>query len=186
MFGRQVAAALHSSANARLITPAISSFTIRLSIRVAPVAHRRFYATPGRPKKAVGEASKPIKRTAKKATAESTTTTKAAAQKKPKKPKAKKAAAAKKPKTALTEEQLAVKKQKTSLLKIRELKKVALKPPHVAIANAYNQFVYSRKEDLAQQSRDSSSTPRDVLAAFSKDTAQAWKALPSSEVEVCP
>ncbi|CAK4032075.1 Hypothetical predicted protein [Lecanosticta acicola] len=96
----------------------------------------RTYATPGRPKRVVGEPSRPVKRSVKKAAAKPADGTSAAEKKTAvKKRKAAKKPAAKKQKAPLTVEQKAEKKarskKRSDAAKLKELKEAALKPPKV-------------------------------------------------------
>lgn len=168
----------------------------RLPFRPAPfqsqnaviVLAKRSYASPGRPRKTVGEPSKPVKRAAKK-TAKATNDT-ATKQVKAKKKTAatKKAKAKPKPKKRtrkeLTEEQKAAASVRLAKAKITDLKKAALKPPSVRAVSAYNAYC---KEKLTGVDGDNMRGPnrtqsmRDVM----RPVVEGWKSLSPAELEVC-
>lgn len=145
---------------------------------------RRSYATPGRPKKAVGEASKTVKRTPKTTTTATKTKPKAATPKKAvaKKPKkAKKPIKPKKiakPKPVKTEEQKVAAKVKAEKLLIKELKKLALDPPpRFRNVSAYNIFF---REQMQLKGSD-----RPFGGELTKQIAADYMSLTPTEVEVC-
>lgn len=127
-FRRQIASLLRGQARARLFTLP-NQCTRRQSpvcSRVSVSTARRSYATPSRPRKAVGETSQPArKRTTTSATKK---TAKSAAKPKAKKPKVAKKAA-KKPKTAAkppTERQLQLRAARKEKEELQRLKVAAL------------------------------------------------------------
>lgn len=174
---------------------------------------QRYYATPGRPKTAVGEPSKTVKRAVKNVAAEkivdptdaeSTSatpkapraprafTTKEPAVKKPKKPKVPKA----KVKKELTEQQQAfaarrkeiaeIKKQKELLL---DLKKRALTlPKNISSRRNVSAWIVYNSEKVRESW--SSSPPekgeaRQALGQRSKENSRDFKALSDADREVC-
>lgn len=137
MLGRQVTAALRRPLQARLRSIAAPPTQSDLCIRTFSYAPRLFNPA-GRPKKAVGEPSRPVKRAVKaKAKKPASTETDAAAAKIAEKEKAAKKKAAelkkkKKPaavKKALTPEQVERKKAALQKAELKDLKKAALEPP---------------------------------------------------------
>ena len=206
MLGRQVTAALRRPLQARLrsitVPPTQSSLCIR-TFSYAP-----FLLNPaGRPKKAVGEPSRPVKRAVKaKAKEPASTETDAAAKKIAAKEKAakkkiaekekaakKKAAAAKKAKPALTPEK--IERQKAALQKaeITDLKKAALEPPAVnGRRSAYLLFSKEKGNELRErianesdsEGKASPATVRTQLTEHTRRVAAAWKNVTPSEIEV--
>ncbi|QIX01451.1 hypothetical protein AMS68_006968 [Peltaster fructicola] len=209
MLGRHVAAVLHGSANTQLVKPLSTTFTTRLSIRVAPVSHRRLYATPSRPKKAVGEASRPIKRTPKvtspEAAAKKEADAKKAAEKKTALAEKKKALAAKKKATAEKKKLTAAKKkldaekkkaaaakkkatkgeagkQQAVKLEIQNLKKAALNPPPGYHAtSAWTHFLKDQHAKTANEYEGLASQER--ISRASKTIAERWKNITPAERE---
>lgn len=203
MFGRQVAVLL------RVRQPALHSQK-QLSFRVLLSQPRRHYAIPGRPKKAVGEPSKTVKRAVKKAAKEpvsfdATTqepavakparTKKIAAKKPAKKPAAKKPAkkpsakkrkevAVKRPvKKVLTDEQLLSKRAKAEKEAIKQAKLAVLSPPKVGYSSAWLVFMRERSSEL-YKSEDRPTTGQAYIGALIKDACATWKELSASEMEV--
>jgi flagellar biosynthesis GTPase FlhF len=211
MLGRQVTAALRRPLQARLRSIAAPPTQSSLCIRTFSYAPRLL--TPaGRPKKAVGEPSRPVKRAVKaKAKEPASTKTDAAAKKIAEKEKAakkkaaekekkKKAAAAKKEKPALTPEQVERKTAALQKAEIKDLKKAALEPPAKnGVRNAWLAFMKEKGNELREriasesesdgartaEGRTSHETIRAQLAAHSKNIAAAWKDVTPAEREVC-
>lgn len=204
MIGRQVAALLRVPASARVVRVCRLPHQPNLYVRRSLSLSRRLYATPGRPKKAVGEPSRVIKRAVKRAAktpADPTTDaaakkvetkkkgatkkTKVAGTKKPAtktKAKAKAKAKAKKP---LTDAQKAVKKANVQKLEITELKKAALDPPHIPQLSAYLQFsVEKSKESQLSAEGLSPEQRRKQFGEMGKSIAAQWKSSSSADVEV--
>lgn len=176
MLGRQVSNSLcRLSTHARLPWRS-SPFQCQhdLSSLALLCSSHRFYATPGRPRKAVGEPSKPVKRAVKRSAKsasspdspakEKVTAKKKAAEKKKPKPKARQ----------LTPEQKAVQKSKAQ---ISELKKAALSPPSRTKMSAYLMFM---KENL----KDTDESKASMKDRF-KTVVPQFKNLSSAELEVC-
>jgi hypothetical protein len=204
MLGRQVTAALGRPLQARLRTTADPQTHYNLAIRTFSHAPRLLDPA-GRPRKAVGEPSRPVKRAVKKAAKKPATpmddaAVAAVAEKKrlakeklaaaKLKQKKKDAAAVQKAKeAAMTPEELA--KKRASLLRseTRDLKKAALQPPFPSRANgAWNFFVREKGKDL----KGSVDAPvgerraiiRSNLAEHIKKLGAAWQELPASDIEV--
>lgn len=202
MLGRQVTVALRRPLQARLRTIAAPQTQYTLAIRTFSQAPRLLDPA-GRPKKAVGEPSRPVKRAVKSAAKKPSTANNDAAVAKlaerkraakereaAKKQKAKDATAAKKAKALLPEE---VEKKKKALLRAseRELRKAALSPPRVKNTNAWAQFMASKGKDLkdALANREPGPDgkliqPKDFIAQHTKRVSAAWKEITPSELEV--
>jgi hypothetical protein len=165
----------------------------------------------GRPRKAVGEPSRPVKRAVKKAakkpaTLEDDAAAAAVAEKKRlAKEKAKEklavekarkkqkdfAAAKKAREDAMTPEELAKRKARVLKLETRELKKAALEPPFPSRANsAWNVFVCDKSQEIKgpvdAPSGERSELIKSKLAEHTKKLGAAWKELPASDLEVRP
>lgn len=189
MFGRQVAVLLRARPSVLLCQHDISS-------RVLLAQPRRLYATPGRPKKAVGEPSRTVKRAVKKtatkpaateAPAKRKSVAKAAGTKKPAKKAAKKPAAKKKPaKKVLTEEQAAARKERLATKEIKQLKIAALKPPKLERSNAWSELMREKAKDGPFAKGVSASESKELLGQHSKNVAAAYKSLSPAELEVKP
>jgi hypothetical protein len=191
MLGRQVTAALGRPLQARLRTTADPQTHYNLAIRTFSHAPRLLDPA-GRPRKAVGEPSRPVKRAVKKAA------------KKPATPMDDAAVAAVAEKKRLAKEKLAaaklkqkkkdaaaVQKAKEAAMTPEELakKKAALQPPFPSRANgAWNFFVREKGKDL----KGSVDAPvgerraiiRSNLAEHIKKLGAAWHELPASDIEV--
>ena len=181
MLSRQVGTSLLRLPIHSRLTLRTLPFQCQLDVasRAVLISSQRFYATPGRPRKAVGEPSKPVKRSAKRQATAPKTTGEAKKHIQAKK----KAAAAKKPvkrpskKKELTPAQKEVAKAKVTRAKTADLKKAALSPPKRNGGNAYTVFV---KERLRGQSGTPDSAREGVRSA-----AREWKSTTPAEREVC-
>lgn len=171
----------------------------------------RTYATPGRPKRVVGEPSKPVKRAVKKKAAQPADGSSAAEQQVA----AKKSTAAKNTRKTLTPEQKAAKKEQVAAkqaaakvaaeerlekqkavqqkrkanakveaqkAKVKELKKVALSPPPKVRPTAYNIFLSEKMKELLTQ-RSEAPVKEHFLNA-SREMARMWKEANATDVEV--
>lgn len=191
MFGRQVAAALRLPLPARLTHTVRFQWQRDVCARSLFTSSRRLYATPGRPRTAVGEPSKTIKRSVKKTASKTPKDGDSAAVKQVKE---KKASAAKKKKNAvakpkkkapkkLTEQQVAAKKAKTQKDKIKALKAVALKPPRGARTKSAWMTFFSenmRNAGLGGAGPEMQARVRDHV----KGLGEAYRALTPAEREV--
>lgn len=190
MIGRRVAVLLQLPAQSRLLLANRSQSQHDLPLRTLFYQPRRLYATPGRPRKAVGEPSRPVKRAVKRSAAKATSPEESPAKQKveakkksaAKKPAAKKAAA---PKKQLTEEQRAAKAVKLDQAKIADLKKAALSPPKVTRSNAYLQFTAEKGKELKGLKSSSVADIRKTVGDHMKSSAAQWKQLSAAELEVC-
>lgn len=197
MFGRRVTVLLRFPGPARL--PASTPFQQQhhLPVRTLLFQSRRSYATPGRPRKAVGEPSRPVKRAVKRSAATATSSDSPAKKKNDaKKEKAAKKPAVKKaaPRKTLTEEQKAAKKAamkaSSEKAKIAELKKVALDPPaDGSRIYAWRIFFAEKMKDLkvptsgdAGQDKRAAHTQR--LAENARAVASQWKQISPEDLEV--
>lgn len=191
MLGRQVGSSmLRLPANARLVLrPALSQYQQDLISRTTLFSTQRYYAsTPGRPKKAVGEPSRPVKRSVKRA-AKSSATGEAGEQvaankrqSRAKKTTAKKAAAPKKPKKkVLTDKQKAVKEAGVAKAKIADLKKAALDPPkRGSTLSTYTMFMSEKMKEVGNAG------DHVVARQRFKENVNEWKRLSPAELEVSP
>jgi hypothetical protein len=199
MLGRQVTAALRRPLQARLRAIAAPPTQSSLCIRTFSYAPRLFIPA-GRPKKAVGEPSRPVKRAVKaKAKKPASTGTDAAAKKVAENEKAakKKAAAeAKKAKPArvLTPEQVEKKKAALQKAEMKDLKKAALDPPaQRGVRTAWTAFTKEKggelRDRIASESESEGKTTgvtiRTQLGEQSKRLSAAWKNITPAELEVC-
>lgn len=186
MLGRQVTAALRRPLQARLRTATSVHPEVSLCIRTFSHAPRQLSPV-GRPKKAVGEPSKPIKRavksTSKKPASKDTdAAAKKLAQKKKLAEKKAAAAAKAKAKRTLTPEQLEKKKAAAKKAENKELKKAALDPPNVPVASAYHVFIKEQSGKLKEQSANGNQ--KAAIAEFGKTVSAAWRSLSPGELEV--
>jgi len=202
MIGR---ALLRFPLRARLLRPLPYSGQTDVSARLPIVALAlRSYATPGRPKKVVGEPSRPVKRAVKRAASEPNTGDSAAeelveakkrnAVVKKKKKSAKKtlspeqeAAAAEK--AALKKQQAKAsaekKKQRARVSadkqKLVDLRKQALEPPVLVKVNAWNVFTAERSKGISipgtQEER------QQLFTKLVRERTEAWKSLSPAELE---
>ncbi|KAM0723180.1 hypothetical protein Q7P37_001380 [Cladosporium fusiforme] len=185
MLGRQVTAALRRPLQARLRTA--TGFPTQHNLCIRTFSHAPRHLNPGgRPKKAVGEPSKPIKRAVKAAAKKPASEKTDAAAKKlaaKKKLAEKKAAAAKKAKAkrVLTPEQLERKKAAVRKAATKELKKAALEPPKLAKAHTYLAFLKERSQSA--QKKPSTMSQNEFLAQSSKEASAAYKNLTPAEIE---
>jgi hypothetical protein len=199
MIGRQVTAALRRPLQARLRAIAAPPTQSNLCIRTFSYAPRLLIPA-GRPKKAVGEPSRPVKRAVKaKAKTPTATKTDAAAKKIAEKEKAaelkKKTAAAKKVKPALTPEEIERKKAALQKAEIKDLKKAALEPPAKkgSFHSAYHAFTKDKggelREGIASGDQSEGKATRanvtSQMTEFSRGVAAAWKNVTPAELEVC-
>lgn len=204
MLGRQVTAALRRPLQARLRTVAAPQTQYTLAIRTFSHAPRLLDPV-GRPRKAVGEPSRPVKRAVKKAAKKPATPEDDAAAAKVAEKKAlaaekkrlakerekqKTAAAAKKAKeAALSPEQIEKKKAALVKAEVRELRKIALDPPFpTGKFTAYGMFMKEKGKDLSARLKSESGLNQDgvksALAEHSKHVQEAFKELPASDLEV--
>ena len=193
MIGRQVAIVLRFPVHARLpirSAPLVQCYQDRAAfstyrqlfddtVTTTPTPARR----PGRPRKAVGEPSRPVKRSVKraapKAVSDSPAADKLAAKKKTAAEKKDVGKPAKK-KKELTEKQKEAKKASLAKEQIKELKKAALEPPKISYASAWNQFASEKMSPLIKGVKDVKTALPDAI----KKTAQDWKELSSADIEV--
>ena len=198
MFGRRAAVLLRFPLHHRLPLPSALRHQPDAASRAALYHAIRTYATPGRPRNVVGEPSKPVKRSVKRAAPKATDAAespakrkveakKAKAKAKPK-PKAKPKAKAAKPKKELTVEQKERKAASLEKKKVLELKKLALKPPVVTQSNAYIEFFKEKSAQNAALKEKLSGGAKEQnqrVAEHGKAVGAAWKELAASDVEVC-
>ncbi|GAB7348572.1 hypothetical protein MBLNU459_g6961t2 [Dothideomycetes sp. NU459] len=189
-----------------VLRPAARLVTVSPSPKLTLVS-RRTYATPGRPKKAVGEPTKTVKRAVKRAASDKTTESAAAAKQKEQAKKAqekakkvaaaaqkkakekakaakeKAAAAAKKAKASkiLTPEQREKAKKARALADIMELKKLALSPPVARASNTWLTFNGARTRDALKG--ENGLDIRSELGSVVKQNSQAYKDLSPAELE---
>ncbi|KAK3720326.1 hypothetical protein LTR37_003737 [Vermiconidia calcicola] len=146
---------------------------------------QRFYATPGRPRRTVGEPSRPVKRAAK-SNASKTKSTEDPATKQVREKKS--AAAKKKPppkrqtKKELTDEQKAAKDAKIAKAKITDLKKAALSPPPNRGPNAWNEFFAERMKTVNAKEMQGPDR-RQKLSQVLQPIVAEWKSLPPADLE---
>lgn len=204
MLGRQVTAALRRPLHARLRTTAAPQTPFDLAIRTFTHCPT-LLDTAGRPRKAVGEPSRPVKRAVKKAAKKPATPEDlallaekkriakeklAAAKQKQKKLDAagKKKAMAAARDAAMTPEQ--VERKRASLLRaeVNGLKKAALKPPFPPTVSAWTAFMREKGKDLKASFDPSTKTPQaeieSKLAEHVKNVSAAYKELSAGELEV--
>ena len=157
--------------------------------------HWNYAGKPGRPRNVVGEPSRPVKRSAKRAAPKATNPEdspakqgnearkKVAAEKKSTAARTKKQP---KPRKELTEAQQAAKLARTQTEKIRALKKVALDGPTVPAITAYTLFNrdFVKKSGLNGHT-ETGQSPKDKLAEHAKALGAAWKECSPADVEVC-
>lgn len=183
MLGRQVTVALRRPLQARLRTQTRPSLCIR-TFTQAPA----LLLPAGKPKKTVGEPSKPVKRAVKTA-AKKKTNPEAAAKKLAAKQKAaekKKAQLAKKKvKRTLTPKQVEKKKAALARAQLQDLRKAALDPPKVSPASAWTAFM-TEKAGLksAFANRSQGAKINEVLGDYVKSLAAEWRNCSPSEIEV--
>ncbi|KAF2771671.1 hypothetical protein EJ03DRAFT_372631 [Teratosphaeria nubilosa] len=188
MIGRQVAVVFR---HARLSCPA-TTVHHGLPRRPLTAPPHRFYATPGRPKSVVGEPSRPVKRSVKKAAPKATASGSPAKDKvelKKKQATAKKPAAKKKPaKEKPTEEQAAQraakaerKAAKTKADELRALKKLALQPPAISRPNAWVLFMAEKTKEALKGHRGNDVKVK--LAQTARDAAAQFRAMSPAEIE---
>jgi hypothetical protein len=200
MLGRQVTVALRRPLHARLRTTAAPQTPFALAIRTFTHAPT-LLDTAGRPRKAVGEPSRPVKRAVKKAAKKPATPEDEAllAEKKrvakeklaAARQKQKKLDAAEKKKAreaAMTPEQ--VERKRANLLKaeVNDLKKAALKPPFPPNVSAWTTFMSEKGKDLKASFDPSVKTTQAVvestMAEHTKRVSAAYKDLSAGELEV--
>lgn len=189
MLGRQIAVALRRPLQARLRTQTPTSLCIRTFTQAPQVLA-------GRPKKAVGEPSKPVKRAPKTTTDKQSKASDAAAKKKlaeKKKLAAKKAADAKKKKAKreLTPEEVEKRKARLQKAEVKELRKAVLPIPRESLyktTNAYAEYIREHA-DRFKSGMANKMTPAEqqaTLSEISRGIALEWKALSSSQHAVSP
>jgi hypothetical protein len=208
MIGRQVTAALRRPLHARLCTIAAPQPHFNLVIRTFTHAARLLDGPTGRPRKAVGEPSRPVKRAVKSAAKKPANPEKDAAAKKlaEKKKSAKqrvadralatkerralklqekKAAAAAK-EASKTPEQIAMKERRARMADNLALKKAALQPPSTRVkVSAYGQFTGEKGKDLSDLLKDSDkSTKPSIFSQHAKNVSAAFKELSPADIEV--
>ena len=205
MLGRQVSSLLRQPLQARLATTTTSQClcirTLSTSSPLAGAAASKPASKPGRPKKAVGEPSRPVKRAvkrvAKKPTSEASEPAAKKVAAKQKSAATKKTAAAKeKPKAKAkpvaktkTPEQLARIKEQRLKLEKKELVAAALSPPRVGHYSAFLEFTKSKASELkekTQQAKAEGKKNTDVLGAHAKAVSAAWKECTPADIEVSP
>ncbi len=189
MFGRQVVSRL-----ARL--PLYARLPFRPSqcpLEVVSTIAQRSYASPGRPRKTVGEPSRPVKRAVKR-TAKATDggpakrqvkakKDVAAAKKKTAKAAAPPASKKKRAPKAVTEEQKAAAKAKIAKAKDADLKKATLKPPSNRAISAYNAFMAEKRKGAPAGEMQGPDVSQ-KMSAMMKELAAEWKSLSPAELEV--
>ncbi|KAK4560561.1 hypothetical protein LTR86_005758 [Recurvomyces mirabilis] len=193
MFGRAVLLRLPIRQRLPLSLP--SQHQAEVSSRALFSQSHRDCAKPGRPRNVVGEPSRPVKRSVKRAAPKATniedSPAKQGNEERKKAAAAKKSPAAKakvkkqpKPRKELTEAQQAAKLARTDNEKIRALKKVALVDPVVPPANAYIIFLkeYSKKGGLSGGTKDRQEQ-RGRLTEHSRAMAAAWKECSPADIE---
>lgn len=213
MLGRQVTFLVRRPLHVRLAAVNTECLCVR-SLQTATPIFGAGLSKPGRPKKAVGEPSRVIKRAVKRVVkkpaadgtdaasqqvaekqAKGTTksTSKAAA-----KPKVKAAKKKVKPaKRVLTEAQAAAKKEKAAHAKaakdLKSLKEAALNPPKITTTSAYLQFAIANKgslKDLLADKKEShsgegaSTYGRAAIAQHAKALGVEWKQQTPADHEV--
>lgn len=189
MIGRRLAVLFQLPAQSRLLQTTRSQQQCDLSVRTLLSQPRRLYSTPGKPRKAVGEPSRPVKRAVKRDAAKATSSAESPAKQTTdaRKKAAAKKTPVKKPKKELTEEQKAVKAAKAAKLKETELKKAALQPPKNAKTSAWTMFVAEKASAMKSRVegvRDVKQI-RQIVGDYMKDVVQQWKNCTPAEVEVC-
>jgi hypothetical protein len=167
----------------------------RLPLRPAAVQctlilPHRSYATPGRPRKTVGEPSRPVKRAVKRAAKSTTSDDPASKQVKAKKKTAaakkkptKQAAPAKPKRKLLTPEQKEARVARREKDDVKNLKKAALSPPGQKTATAWIMFIKDKLKGVAASGEEGSNQER--LRQRIRPVAEQWKALSAAELEVC-
>lgn len=194
MLGRQVTAALRRPLQARLRTTAAPQSPFDLAIRTFTYAPR-LLDTAGRPRKAVGEPSRPVKRAVKKAAKKPATPEEKeliAKKKRAAREKEKKRNAAEKKQAiedAMTPEELKEAKAKLQKAEISDLKKAALKPPFPSQLNAYSVFLAEKGAELKSHFDPSTKTSvenvKSIMSEHAGKTSAAYRALSAGEMEVC-
>ena len=206
MLGRQVGSSLlrlpiHARLLLRPTAPFQSQCPQDLASRTIVLTSQRYYATPGRPRKAVGEPSRPVKRAAKRQakdtsgtdpatklvkarkTAAKSTTKKAA----PKKTRAKKpltetqkaAQAAAQEKATLRKDKAKAKRaEEKEKAKTKELRELALSPPTLGrTRTAWAMFLQEKTAGLKEKGGAS---------LMSKQASEEWKSITPAQREVHP
>lgn len=190
MIGRRVGVLFQLPLQSRLLrTNPVPAHQHQLPIRTLACQPRRGYATPGRPRKAVGEPSRPVKRAVNRTSSAATSSADSPAKQKTdaRKKTAAKKKPAKAPKKVLTEEQKAVKAARADKLKMTELRKAALAPPPAGsgASSAYIEFTKERAHRLKERrADDSSANHKQLLAEHAREVASEWKNATPAEVEV--
>lgn len=177
MLGRQVTNTLLRVPTRRL---ALRPATFQdLASRATVFLSLRSYATPGRPRTAVGEPSRPVKRAVKRdARSADGGEAKKRVQARKASAKAKKKAPKKPVKKVLTPEQQAKKEAKAASTKVKELKKTALKPPTTGQrVTAYNVFI-------GEHTRGRKASAGQSAPEALKEANAEWKTLSPADIEV--
>ena len=191
MIGRQAALLCRIPVRSRFSRLLLQQPKNSLTPRVAVVIPLRNYATPGRPKKAVGEPSRTVKRAVKRAAAsigsgDSTAELKLKAKKKT--AAAKKTTPKKKtPKKEPTEKQQAAKRVRDERATIKTWKTMALEPPKNHAQNAYMVYFAERSKQTSSEHSikgQSQAGARSEMANRMRDISGEWKSLTSADVEV--
>lgn len=208
MLGRQVGTSLLRLPRcARLPVRSINNQQCHydLAIRTIVPSAVRLYAQitpsrPGRPKKAVGEPSRPVKRAVKQAAKspkEDAATQKVKENKKTVQQKKKKKttkSAAKPKKKTLTEDEKAkqaerLAKRKATKMKaveaanVRELKKIALTPPHVGHHTVYSMWLKDKVNGEKMRTSDFGERSR-IFAEMQKQASAEFKQFTPAQLEV--
>ncbi|KAK3700953.1 hypothetical protein LTR37_015659 [Vermiconidia calcicola] len=187
MFGRKVGNSLFRlPIYTRLpLRPSAFQHQYDCTSRAFLVCSQRSYATPGRPRRTVGEPSRPVKRAAK-SNASKTKSTEDPATKQVKEKKS--TAAKKKPapkrqaKKELTDEQKAAKDAKIAKAKITDLKKAALSPPSNRGPNAWNEFFAERMKSVNAKEMQGPDR-RQKMSQVLQPIVAEWKSLSPADLE---
>ena len=201
MLGRQVTAALRRPLHARLPTTAAPQTPFALAIRTFTHAPTLLDGAGGRPRKAVGEPSRPVKRAVKKTAKKPPTPAEEARLAERKRVAKEKLAAAKQrqrkqdaaekkkaKEAALTPEELEKRKARVQKGLIRDLRKTALAPPFPTTFSAWSAFVREKGQDLKASfdpsTKFDNEAVRSTLTAHTRKVAAAYKELSAGELEV--
>jgi hypothetical protein len=201
MLGRQVTAALRRPLQARLRTTAAPQTPFALAIRTLSYAPRLLDQA-GRPRKTVGEPSRPVKRAVKKTAKKPATPEdvalveekKRAAKEKlaaAKERQKKQGAAAKKQarEAAMTPEELERKKARLLRAEVKDLKTAALNPPFPTTLSSWTAFLREKGKELKEHFDPSTKTNveevKSAMGVHSAKVSAAYKQLSSGELEVC-
>ena len=200
MLGRQATAALRRPLHARLPATAAPQTPFALAIRTFTHAPTLLDGA-GRPRKAVGEPSRPVKRAVKKTAKKPPTPEEEAKLAERKRVAKEKLAAAKQrqrkqdaaekkkaKEAALTPEELEKRKARVQKGLIRDLRKTALAPPFPTTFSAWSAFVREKGQDLKASfdpsTKFDNEAVRSTLTAHTRKVAAAYKELSAGELEV--